>query len=171
MSNRDHSTEPWERQPEESTRAFEAFQMYRDMGVSRNLKAVASKLDKSVALIGRWSTEKSWVKRCEAWDNEQDRVMRLQQIDDIKKMRITHATIASSMMIKAAKALQSLPVEEIKAVDISRMVEVASKLERISRGDVGEVVEERDGGKADDRIQFYIPSNGRDSDEEDDDDL
>lgn len=44
---------------------------------------------------------------------------------------------------------------------MSRMVEVASKLERLARGDVGEVVEERDGGEAVDPVQIYIPDNRR----------
>jgi len=47
------------------------------------------------------------------------------------------------------------------------MVETASKLERISRGDAGEVVEERDGGPATPVVQFYIPDNHRDTKAED----
>ena len=41
------------------------------------------------------------------------------------------------------------------------MVETASKLERISRGDVGDVIEERNGGDTVDPVQIYIPSNSR----------
>ena len=40
------------------------------------------------------------------------------------------------------------------------MVEVGSKLERIARGDVGEVVEEREGESLP-PVTFYIPDNGR----------
>mgnify|MGYP003311463790 CR=1 FL=1 len=60
-----------------------------------------------------------------------------------------------------------IPANEIKASDVSRMVEIATKLERISKGDVGEVVEEREGGPAMDPVTFYIPDNGRDNDEND----
>lgn len=43
------------------------------------------------------------------------------------------------------------------------MVETASRLERLSRGDVGDVIEERDGGESVPAVQFYIPDNGRDN--------
>ena len=55
---------------------------------------------------------------------------------------------------------------QVKPGDISRMVDVASKLERISRGDVGEVVEERTGENATPSVTFYMPDNGRDTQEE-----
>lgn len=154
---------PWERQKDETTKQFEAFQIYRDMGVSRSIRAVAEQLEKSETLIGRWSSKNDWVERCEAWDMEQDRVAREAQKKEIVKMRKKHADLAQAMLVKAALALKSIPVEEIKASDVSRMVETGSKLERLSRGDVGEVIEERDGGKVESVVSFYIPDNGRDN--------
>ena len=94
---------------------------------------------------------------------EQDRIAREAQKKEIVKMRKKHADLAQAMLVKAALALKSIPVEEIKASDVSRMVETASKLERLSRGDVGEVIEERDGGKVESVVSFYIPDNGRDN--------
>lgn len=160
----------WERQPEESTKAFEAFCIYRDLGTDRSLSKVAEKLEKSETLMGRWSSKHDWVKRAAAWDDEQERIEReiaqREQAKEIRNMRKRHAGIATAMLIKAATALQRIPDDEIKASDISRMVDVASKLERISRGDVGEVVEERDGGKTVNPVTFYFPDNGRDKHEE-----
>ena len=80
-------------------------------------------------------------------------------------MRETHANLATAMLVKAARALQRIPDDEIRAQDICRMVEVAARLERESRGDSGEVVEVRDGGTAPDLVQFYIPDNNRDREE------
>ena len=157
-----NTPEPWERQQGETTRAYEAFCIYRDMGASRALRKVVQQLNKNLTTIAEWSTKYEWVKRVAEWDAEQDRIARQAQVDEIKRMRKRHADLASAMLIKAAKALQRIPEDEIKAVDVSRMVETASKLERISRGDVGEVVEERDGGQATPVVTFYIPSNGRD---------
>ena len=120
-------------------------------------------MQKSGTLIGRWSGNHDWVKRAAAWDKEQDRIARQEQADDIKKMRKRHTKLATAMLVKAAKALDKMPIDEIKPGDVSRMVETAAKLERISRGDVGEVVEERDGGTAIPAVQFYMPDNHRDS--------
>lgn len=164
MSKATLPPEPWERQKGESLKAFEAFAVYRDMP-QRSIRTVAQQLDKSATLIGRWSSTHEWQKRVAAWDAEQDRIARQAQIDEIRKMRKRHSDLASAMLVKAARALQKIPEDEIKAGDVSRMVDTAAKLERISRGDVGEVVEERDGGTSVPVVQFYMPDNHRDPDE------
>lgn len=154
--------QPWEMQPTDTPKSWEAFQVYRDMGKTRSLQKVADTLHKSKNLVGRWSTKHNWQERIEAWEFEQDRLIRQELTKDIGSMRKRHANIAVAMLVKAANALQKIPDDEVKASDISRMVETASKLERLSRGDTSEVVEERDGGTAIDPVQFYMPSNHRD---------
>lgn len=163
--------DPWERQEGESTKAYEAFCIYRDLGIQRSIAKVVSTLGKSKALLEGWSSKHGWVERAAQWDSEQDRVARQQQLDEIKKMRKRHASIAGQMLIKAAEALQNLDPEEIKAQDVSRMVDVASKLERISRGDSETIIEERDGGEAINPVQIYIPDNSRSRDQDEFDDL
>lgn len=167
-----NTPQPWERREKESTKAYEAFCIYRDMGRERSLSKVAAKLEKSETLMGRWSGEHKWVDRAAKWDDEQDRIEReiaqKEQAREIREMRKRHADLAKVMLIKSAKALARIPDDDIKPGDISRMVDVASKLERISRGDVGEVVEERDGGKATPAVTFYIPDNNRDKPKNDD---
>lgn len=166
-----NTPKPWERQPEETTKAFEAFCIYRDMGQERSAAKVAEKLSKSEQLMKRWSYTHGWVERAAKWDDEQDRIERetaqREQSKAIREMRKRHADLGTAMLIKAAQALKSIPVQDIKPGDISRMVDVASKLERISRGDVGEVVEERDGGQATPTVTFYMPDNGRDPQSDD----
>lgn len=165
-----NTPQPWDRLKDESTKAYEAFSIYRDMGRERSLSKVAEKLQKSETLMGRWSRTFDWVKRAAKWDDEQDRqereIAQKEQAKAIKDMRKRHADLGQAMLIKAARALAKIPDDEIKPTDISRMVDVASKLERISRGDVGEVVEERDGGAATPAVTFYMPDNGRDKKEE-----
>ena len=152
---------PWERQPGESAKAYEAFSTYRDMGSDRSLAKVGHALGKSKAMMEKWSSAHNWVERAKEWDVEQDRILQKQQIEDIKKMRKRHATLAESMIIKAAQALKQIPIEKITPQDIARMADVGSKLERISRGDVGDVIEERDGGTSIDPVQIYLPDNNR----------
>ena len=170
MSRINTPPEPWERRKGETARAYEAFTVYRDMGAGRSINKTAQNLTKNRTTIAEWSSKHEWVKRVAAWDAEQDRIARQAQIDEIKKMRKRHADLANAMLVKAAKALQRIPEDEIKATDVSRMVDTAAKLERISRGDVGDVIEERDGGMATPAVQFYIPDNGRDNRPEEDED-
>ena len=156
-----NAPEPWERQPEETTKAFEAFRVYRDLGAERSIAKAGKQLGKNRVTLEGWSSKFNWVERVAAWDAEQDRIARQEQAKAIKAMRNRHAGIAKAMIVKAGRALQKIPEDEIKPGDISRMIEVAAKLERISRGDVGEVIEERDGGQAADPVQIYIPDNNR----------
>lgn len=162
--------EPWERQKGETSRAYEAFTVYRDMGPDRSINKTAQKLSKNRTTIAEWSARNDWVKRAADWDAEQDRVARQAQTDEIKKMRKRHADLATAMLVKAAKALQRIPEDDIKAGDVSRMVDIASKLERISRGDVGEVVEERLGEAAPPAVTFYMPDNHRNDNNEPEED-
>ena len=155
-------TELWERQPGESAKAFEAFCIYRDMGVSRSARKVSEKLGKSRQLLSRWSAQYSWVDRVDAWDAEQDRLNRIQQQKEIAKMRKKHADLGAVMVGKAVLALSQLKLEEMSASDIARFAIEGTKIERISRGDVSEVIEERDGGTAEPAVTFYMPDNHRD---------
>lgn len=152
---------PWERQPEETSKAYAAFCAYRDLGPERSLAKAGEVLGKNPGGLEEWSSKNEWVKRSAAWDDEQDRIARQAQLKEIAKMRERHAKLASDMLVKAAAALEKLPEDEIKAADVSRMVDVASKLERISRGDVGDVIEDRNGGDAVNPVQIYIPDNNR----------
>ena len=174
---KDKNIEPWERQDGETPKQFQAFVIYRDLGEERTLLKVSKELGKSKTLMDRWSSANSWVERAAAWDREQDRLARQEQIKDIKKMRKRHADTAKSMMALAVKGISKMidPItkelrEDLKPNDIARLVEVASKLERISMGDTSEVIEERQ-GEAINAVQIYVPDNNRGRDKESFDDL
>lgn len=62
------------RLPQESGKAFAAFELYREMGVERSIAKVAQKYNKSasyIAQLNRWSGQHGWVKRAAAWDDAQ----------------------------------------------------------------------------------------------------
>lgn len=56
------------RREDESVPAYEAFALYRDLGTSRSLEAVAQELSKSVQLLKRWSAGNDWVLRVREYD-------------------------------------------------------------------------------------------------------
>lgn len=161
---------PWERQDRETPKAFEAFCVYRDMGTDRSASKVATIVGKSYSLMQQWSQKYGWVDRAAAWDDEQDRIKReaeqKAQIEAIKEMRKRHTKVAVKMINKADAALDEILAGEIKPADIPRIVDIATKLERISRGDAGEVIEERHGEAVAPAVQFYIPDNSRDNKED-----
>lgn len=69
----DPNRDPWERQPRESDQAWEAFQIYRDLGVGRSISQVCEAVSKSRPLLTRWSAQWSWVHRAAEWDRHVDR--------------------------------------------------------------------------------------------------
>lgn len=161
---------PWEMQPRETAKQFEAFVVYRDME-ERSLANAGKVLGKSKAMMERWSSANKWVERVAAWDNEKDRIARQEQIKEIRKMRDRHAKGSVAMFAKALEGLKNIKAEELTAQDIVRMFAESVKAERISRGDVGDVIEQRDGGESIDAVQIYIPDNQRGRDKETFDDL
>lgn len=171
---KESKAKPWERQENETVKQFEAFVCYRDME-ERSQEKVAKVLGKSAQLMSRWSSANNWVERVAAWENEQDRILRLEQIKDIKKMRKRHADTGALMLSISTMGLKEmldmsdpkhpkLKAEiELSPKEIAVLVDSGSKLERLGRGDVTEVIEERDGGEVTDPVQFYMPDNGRDN--------
>jgi hypothetical protein len=66
---------PWEKLPEETSRAYEAFCEYRDMGVGkRSVPKMAAALGVNTSFITVWRQKFAWVARVEAWDAYQQRL-------------------------------------------------------------------------------------------------
>ncbi len=159
--------EPWERQPGESAKAFAAFCAYRDMNPHlRTQQRVANEKNISLSSIATWSVTYDWMKRVEAWDDERDRQAMARYHEELDEMHRNHIRISKKVMDKVEEAIDNLEIEMVKPSDIPRLIEVAAKLERLSRGDSGEAVEVRDGGKTVNPVTFYLPPNGRDEEEE-----
>lgn len=108
-----------------------------------------------------YSMKWKWPERVAAWDAELDRQAQKAQLEAVKKMRKRHTDLAMAALAKTARALARIPEDEWKVADVARMMEVASKLERIARGDVSEVIEERAGEAVAPSVVFYMPSNNR----------
>lgn len=164
---------PWEMQPGETAKAFEAFCVYRDMGASRSIAKVGQTLGKNTVTLEQWSIKNGWVDRATAWDGELDRIKRQEEIRlarlEIKKMRERQAKDGRAMQDKGREALAFLSIADMSANDIVKMIVEGGKHERIALGDVGDVIEERDGGKTQSPVMFYMPSNSRQDEEVKDD--
>lgn len=161
MAKQKEERKPWERLPEEGTEAFEAFREYRDMGEKRTQAKVGEKLGKSETLMSRWSAEYDWVKRAQAWDDEVERQASKNLLKDIAKMRARQRKQAVKMQLKGLQLLDSINVGDAKLSEIVSLMKLGMEQERICMGDVGEVVEQRDGENAAPAVQIYIPDNQR----------
>ncbi len=168
--------ELWERQPGENPKPWEAFCIYRDLKKindprsKRSIRQVSEILRKSEGLLERWSSENNWVERVAAWDSEQDRIKRelaqKEMQEDIRRMLKRQAEAGKFAQVKAVKALNKMPEEDIKPSDAARLLDVGSKLERIARGYVDTIIEERQGESTGSPVMFYMPDNHRQTDDE-----
>ncbi|MGH3368535.1 MAG: hypothetical protein ACRDPR_00900 [Nocardioidaceae bacterium] len=142
------TVESWERQSGESVQAFEAFAVYHDLGPARSVTKVARELDKSRALVGRWSRQFAWVMRATAYDREQDRLFLAEQAQARREIARRHAKLAQAVQSKAVARLQTLDPRELSPSELLRYVQVAAEIERRAVGEapVAGSVEDRDQG-------------------------
>jgi hypothetical protein len=76
----------YDRQDGETSKAYQAFTIYRNMGVSRSLDRTAvefyptpetpQKRPRNIAQIEVWSRTKNWVDRCKDFDRDEEAIFR-----------------------------------------------------------------------------------------------
>lgn len=147
-------TRPETKKKNEGPEAFEAFAIYRDMGIGRSNAAVAQQLGKSKALMDRWSSAHSWVKRVHAHDLELDRRKRLGDLRAVETMRKRQTMIALKMQdlgyMELEKMLTHAEAAKTKRSSIDdklvlQLIDQGAKLERLNRGEPGEIVQANSG--------------------------
>lgn len=166
MADKTEQACSWARLPNETSKAYEAFSIYRDLGPERTLPKAAAACNKSLAMMKKWSTTNKWVERAAAYDNEIDRQAAREMIRDIAKTRAKQRKMATQMQTKGMDLLKEIKEGDAKLSEIVALLKLGMEQERITLGDVGEVIEERDGGQTATPVQFYMPDNGRDKKEE-----
>src|ERR1035437_8698167 len=127
--------ERWDKLPEESQKAFDAFVRYRD-AERRSFKFVADQLNCSPQNIFQWSSRFDWKGRCDSFDVEQDRVQRAELSRSRVRMRERHLRLSLAMQGVAAVALnewqqrisQKLPLD-LAPEQIALLVKAAVELE------------------------------------------
>jgi len=141
-------TLPFEQQPRESAKAFAAFSSYLSMGPERSLAMVAQKLGKSVGLVERWSRKFDWSSRVQAHATHlaivereaTEALARGKSAEWLKRqteVREREWRLHEKCIAAAEKALDVFLAKETvyaNLADISRILEVASKMGRLATG-------------------------------------
>lgn len=100
---------PWDRQPGETSKAYEAFSIYRDMGANRTVRGTAEALTKSEQLIKGWSGKNNWVDRAAAYDSVPARAV----VDAYQEMAADiaaqHRALSDKLMARLSANLDALP--------------------------------------------------------------
>ncbi len=129
-----HAIHPWEIQPRETPQAFEAWSIYRDLGLDRSYAKVAKALKKSEHLISRWGKRWGWQRRVELWHRHLDR-LKIEEMEKLSREAGKRHLNQSLMMQKhLIERLQSITASDLTVEDVRRWIETAVKVERLSLG-------------------------------------
>lgn len=163
MAKNARSENSWERQPGETPKAFEAFDLYCKLGEERSVRKVAQKLTKSDTIIKRWSSQWNWVNRARDYDNELKRRELQTQKKAYQDMQKRQIGMAIQLQKKAFEALQKLPVDKMTAKDIKEFMKLGAALERANM-DMAAAEQNRDADE-DTMIDIYLPEKDGDNGE------
>ncbi len=129
----------------ESSKAYAAFTEYCLLGDGRGLRDVAQKLNKSVTIMGRWSTHFKWVERVKRYDqavaqelaDEHERLAK----DQLQKHHDRYGKSGRELHVIASQLLHRLHSEITNVVitphtlnSITRALEIGAELEAYSMG-------------------------------------
>jgi hypothetical protein len=125
---------PWDQQPRESSRQYQRFLHYRDLGRMRSLTAVNKLLtglgDKlTYGTIRIQSHLYRWAERAQAYDRHQDDLDRERVVQARRDMIDRHQRVASALLTKALTALRTTEPEDLDPADIVRWVKLATDIE------------------------------------------
>lgn len=136
--------EPWEKKPDESQRAYDAFARYRD-SEKRSFKAIADSLNCSTQNVWQWSTRHNWKLRCDAYDLHVDQQQRQEFARNRVRMRDRHLAVAQAMLGVAAHGLKEWQSRiasggalNLQPEQIAMLTKCATELERSTIGIDGE---------------------------------
>lgn len=154
--------EAWERQPDETSVAWEAFLLYRNLGAKRSNARVAQQLGKSKQLIDRWSSRHKWVRRVEAYEQDQEREYQAELAEARREMARRQAKNAAffqdaaliALKKKFGDNLQKINAKSMKNGELLKFFIDAAKIERMA---LGETVE----GDAGDLAPAIVNDNDR----------
>lgn len=141
---------PWERQPKETTQAFNAFTHYLALTPPRTARNVATALGRSYTLIHRWSSNWHWIARADAYDVLIAEQAMGARIEAVRQMQERHIQLSMSVQTLLARRLQQLlapaadgtfpNLARLSPSSIASLLESSVKLERLSRGETTENV-------------------------------
>ena len=148
---------PYDKREKEGEEAFAAFAIYRDMGAERSHAKVAKQVGKNIGLMSRWASTHQWRKRCHAYDREMDRREQVGKLKGVEDMRRRQTKLALMLQdvghLELAKMLKDAKTHAkagtLEQGLVMKLIDLGTKLERLNRGEPGEIIENQNGESVD----------------------
>lgn len=126
--------EVWDRFDSETRFEHALLRGYLDLGQKRSLAILAERLDVPRERLQQLSVKHSWVARAASFDDDHTRRALAELEGEGVEMRERHAAASKALIEKAMAAADAVDPRFIQARDIPTWLDVAAKLERLSRG-------------------------------------
>lgn len=145
----------YERQPNESDKAWAGFVAYRDLGEDRTIPKTAQALGKGPkyeSILSQWCRKFGWRQRIIARDRDHDMEVRKAAVEDSSKAHREMLLVAMSMWKLAAKDLmrwhnkiEKAPKDQpqLSARDVQALADAGMKLHRLLMGEPDAIAEHR----------------------------
>jgi hypothetical protein len=134
-----NSQSPWDKLPDESSKAYSLFCLYRDMGPARSLDKLRHP-DQGVSIklttrqLGRYSSRFKWVSRAEAFDLAMQKRKELAMENAIEEIARKQAEEAAALQEAGLKRIKKLKPKELTPAEARMYIIDGSELERIAHG-------------------------------------
>jgi hypothetical protein len=151
----------WDRQKGETGKAYEAFVIYRDLGLSRTQQEVCTRLRKSYEVIQKWSHKNAWQDRCLAYDRYMDKrtvestaEVKAKAIAEMYDRQLDTAKLFHSVIRKKlnrfvdqvefaeANKLSKSVLDDIDIAEAEKMFVIAADLERRLVGEPSQYIKQ-----------------------------
>ena len=125
---------PWDRMEKESGRAYSALIRYLQLGPERTYAKMVKQYGYREQSLYSWAKTHRWKDRVAAYDEYMNRQIMLKLQNGLAEMCERHANEALMLQSKALDKLRALSAQELSPSDVSRFIDAAVKIERMSRG-------------------------------------
>ena len=133
--------ESWERLADESSAAFSAFCVFRDLGLERSIRKAIDSHEKDEGLRGKryrvwrnWSTQFRWKERTADFDRHIERLKQEEVRKTIEAQGEMHRAVTGKMLEVVSKKLDMMDPAELTQNNVTAWAESAIKMEREASG-------------------------------------
>lgn len=150
---------PWDQQPGEPEKAFHLFLCYLAIGKTRNYTEVFRTCGVSYPLICKYGESYSWKMRSDKHDIAKDKEMMVKLDEEVMLSKIRQQRIGKDMQELANRGLIMLNenVEELSPQDITKLIDIGVKIERLALGSPNEIVKSEVDAKVEVKVEEISP--------------
>lgn len=123
---------PWNMRPDETARAFQAFEAYRDMGPDRSLEKAHRQLTTRSPLdvLKQWSARHDWQARVRAFDEAAAARASERALESAADVRARQAAHAKAIQLRAMQKIAAMDPGDMSMGEATRAWQVGAEAER-----------------------------------------